>query len=423
MKENPLFYYKKILSYYPNSYLAEDDAQIIIGVDCEYFYGDDWAKFDEFYNKSSQNTISDFAGIFGVAGYEIVHKFEQIGDKKPQRYDFPLLAYANAKSYIHYNKYSKNYTFYGQNLEYFENLSRLKADENEPKKEHKFKILSDLDKEKAHFFEIIKKAKKYIAQGDIFQVVLGEILELATTLDALEFYEILRQNNPSPYMFHFPSDYGVVVGSSPELILEMRNSQIYVAPIAGTRKRTQDENENLRLKNELLNDEKELAEHRMLIDLARNDIGKFAKAGSVSVKNPMSVVMYESVMHIKSEVYGQKRNDASINDVISVVFPAGTLSGSPKIRAMQIINELESSARGIYGGGIGFFHFNGDMQMAILIRSAIFVDDKNLAKNHVFIGAGAGIVMDSIEENEYKEICNKRKSLLKVFLECAKEEK
>ncbi len=213
-----------------------------------------------------------------------------------------------------------------------------------------------------------------IKSGDVFQVVLGEILEVGTNLGSLDFYERLKKNNPSPYMFHFPTPYGCVAGSSPELIMEIKKDEIFVAPIAGTRSRGANAEADAALERELLNDEKELAEHRMLIDLARNDIGKFAAPASVRVQNAMRIVRYESVMHIVSEVYGSKPRGVSAFEVLGTIFPAGTLSGSPKIRAMQIINELERYERGIYGGGIGFWRFNGDVMQAILIRSAIFVN-------------------------------------------------
>lgn len=453
MNEKPLFYYKQIIHKLPNSYFAEDETQVIIGIDCDYFEGENLDRLGEFYERSkgakNWGEICDFAGIFGVMAWDIVYKFEKIGAKKRNLYDFPTLLYANAKSYLRYDKIAQNYTFYGKNLEFFEWLKTCKNSENlDENMKFSYEICIDLNSEKENFFTMVETAKEFIAKGDVFQVVLGEILELSTTLDAIKFYEILSTKNPSPYMFCFPSKFGVVVGSSPELILEMRNSSIFVAPIAGTRPRTGNLREDKRRKNELLCDEKELAEHRMLVDLARNDISKFATPNSVSVKNLMRVVFYESVIHIKSEVYGAKRADAGIFDVLSVVFPAGTLSGSPKISAMQIISKLEHSGRGIYGGGIGFFHFNGDMQMAILIRSAIFIKRKfldkfrkNLVENsgnlgvlnpardenlfslsqkngeiyHVFIGAGAGIVWDSKAQNEYAEICAKRESLVKIF--------
>ena len=221
---------------------------------------------------------------------------------------------------------------------------------------------------------MVEVAKEKIKSGDVFQVVLGEILEVGTNLGSLEFYERLKKNNPSPYMFHFPTPYGCVAGSSPELIMEIKKDEIFVAPIAGTRSRGANAEADAALERELLSDEKELAEHRMLIDLARNDIGKFAAPASVRVQNAMRVVRYESVMHIVSEVYGSKPRGVSAFEVLGTIFPAGTLSGSPKIRAMQIINELERYERGIYGGGIGFWRFSGDVMQAILIRSAIFVN-------------------------------------------------
>ncbi|ANE35400.1 anthranilate synthase component I [Campylobacter iguaniorum] len=415
--QEPVAYLKKILQDYPNSYMAEDTTQTIIGIDCSYIEGDDFVKLKFAYENG--NRICEFAGLFGVLSYNAVHKFENIGEQKPGLYDFPTYFYADAKAYLHYDKQSKIYSFYGNN-DYFSNLEAVEA--KQPQKDKYYKIITNLDNEQNHYNNAIKKAKEYIKNGDVFQVVLGEILELETNLEALEFYEVLKVQNPSPYMFYFPTPYGVVAGSSPELIMQIKKDEIFVAPIAGTRGRGSDANEDEKLKNDLLNDQKELSEHKMLIDLARNDIGKFAKRGSVKLKNPMHVEYFESVMHIVSEVYGQKDESRSNFDVLSVVFPAGTLSGSPKIRAMQIINELESFSRGIYGGGLGFWHFNGDVQMAILIRSAIFVPCDE-GKSRVFIGAGAGIVWDSVAANEYAEICKKRESCLNVFEKICKNAK
>lgn len=441
--EKPLFYYKNILKTYPNSYLAEDNTQIIIGIDCEYFQSDEISNLKDFFEKCKNNTYKDapnFAGIFGVTAYESVYTFESLGEPKKSLYKFPNFYYANAKNYLHYDKFSKIYSFCGENLKIYENLKTLndekQNDEKAKKSELFYEISTNLDNEKSHFYKMIEKAKNYLKNGDIFQVVLGEILQITSNLDPLDFYEKLKLNNPSPYMFHFPTKYGTIVGSSPELVMSIKNSEIFIAPIAGTRKRGIDANADAKLKNELLSDEKELAEHKMLIDLARNDIAKFSHAASVRVAKPLEVVFYESVIHIISEVYGKKKESVNAFDTVKTIFPAGT----PKIRAMQIINELESSARGIYGGGLGFWHFNNDAQMAILIRSAIFVP-KNLSEiSHenlseilaenlkqiydIFIGAGAGIVYDSKKENEYLEIQNKRNSCFKVIKElCQKTEK
>ena len=246
---------------------------------------------------------------------------------------------------------------------------------------------------------------------------------MESNLDSLDFYRYLSQANPSPYMFHFPTPYGEVVGSSPEILVDITGSQIHIAPIAGSRPRGKDANEDLRLEQELLADPKECAEHRMLVDLARNDIGKFAQKGSVVVKDMMHILRYEHIMHIESHVYGDKRTEVSPFEVISIVFPAGTLSGAPKIRAMEIINELESFRRNVYGGGIGFLHFNGNVQLAIVIRSAFFekANAENEQVSKVFIQAGAGIVYDSVSEKEYDEICHKRASVLNVFTKNCKE--
>lgn len=410
----PLIYYEEILKIYKNSFLAEDNLQVIIGVNCSYVSGENVDELRDIFNSCKSNKIAPFAGLFGVMSYDIVKTIESIGDKKDSYYEFPNFYYANANSYIHYDKMSKIYTFYGDlNLE---NLL-LNVEEKIAKNKYKFKILTDYDSEKKHFFDMVKKAKTYIENGDVFQVVLGEILKVKTDLSSLEFYKKLKANNKSPYMFHFPTIYGDVVGSSPELVFEIKDDNIFVAPIAGTRKRGENYEKDMVLKSDLLCDEKELAEHKMLIDLARNDVGKHSKPASVRVAKPMEVVFYESVMHIISEVWGKKDKNSDNFDIFKSIFPAGTLSGSPKIRAMQIIDELELKQRKIYGGGIGFWHFNENVQMAILIRSAIFVD------GIAYIGAGAGIVYDSIEENEYAEICNKRNSCLKAIKELCKEVK
>ena len=450
--EEPLFYYREILKTHPQSYLAEDDAQVIIGIDCDYFDGFKMSfealklKFDEVKSAkagASEFKNASFAGLFGVLGYDIVRAFENIGSPKQVLYDFPPFFYADAANYLHYDKISKIYDFYGKDAQIYESLrglspqasqqsaeaagtpqSAAKADaaiksgsksqgasEPEPKKkELKFKILTDLGAEESHFSAMVEAAKEKIKSGDVFQVVLGEILEVGTNLGSLEFYERLKKNNPSPYMFHFPTPYGCVAGSSPELIMEIKKDEIFVAPIAGTRSRGANAEADAALERELLSDEKELAEHRMLIDLARNDIGKFAAPASVRVQNAMRIVRYESVMHIVSEVYGSKPRGVSAFEVLSTIFPAGTLSGSPKIRAMQIINELERYERGIYGGGIGFWRFSGDVMQAILIRSAIFVnrDAQDSCSDEDF-KRNSNLNLDSVcgeEKSEATEICD-----------------
>lgn len=434
LTKEAVHYYSIIRDKFKNSYLAEDANQIIIGIDCDYIdsYEYSYKTLELFY--SNQKSIAPFAGLFGIFSYETIHFFEKIEKKEKSQFEFPQFVFANAKAYLHYSKISKMYTFYGDEEKYYNFLETESFTEKPAENEIFYKIETDLDKEKEHFYDIVEKAKEYIKMGDIFQVVLSEQLCLESNIDSLEFYKKLAKANPSPYMFHFPTKYGDVVGSSPEILAEILFNNIYIAPIAGTRPRGKDANEDAFIAQDLLNDPKECAEHRMLVDLARNDIGKFARQGSVIVKNMMHVKHYQHVMHIVSEVFGQKRNDVSLFDIVSSVFPAGTLSGAPKIRAMEIIGELEEYKRNIYGGGIGFLHFNGNMQLAIVIRSAFFANRNNAADNisgkdasegnnvsKVFIQAGAGIVYDSVKEKEYEEITHKRASVLNIFKNNCKE--
>lgn len=422
--KEPLFYYQVICENFKNSYFCEDKEQVIIGIDCEYFDANE-CDFNElrvhFANSSANNCIdAPFVGFFGVFAHNGISYFEDIEIKKDRQYEFPKFFYANAKAYLHYDKLSKIYTFYGDKTKYYEILKSAKY-EKFKQNSGEFKIITNLDDEKKHFESMVNKAKEYILKGDIFQVVLSQQLKIHTNIDSIEFYQKLTSLNPSPYMFHFPTPYGDVVGSSPELVFQIKNTEIFVAPIAGTRPRGVDVQSDINLENELLSDEKELAEHKMLIDLARNDISKVAKPRSVIVKNAMHVQRFESVMHIVSEVYGQKDDMFDVFDVMASIFPAGTLSGTPKIRAMQIISELEEFNRGSYGGGIGFLNFNQNALIAILIRSAIFV--KNGDKSDVYIQSGAGVVFDSVPKNEYDEICNKRASVVSVFKSNYKEVK
>lgn len=441
LTKNAIHYYSVIREKFKKSYLAEDANQIIIGIDCDYVdsYEYNYKTLELFYN--NQKSIAPFAGLFGVFSYETIHFFEKIEKKEKSQFEFPQFIFANAKAYLHYSKISKMYTFYGDEEKYYNFLENESFTEKPAKNEIFYKIKTDLNKEKEHFYDMVEKAREYIKDGDIFQVVLSEQLCLESNMNSFEFYRKLAEANPSPYMYHFPTKYGDVVGSSPEILAEILSNNIYIAPIAGTRPRGKDANEDSLLAQDLLNDPKECAEHRMLVDLARNDIGKFAEKGSVIVKNMMHVKHYQHVMHIVSEVFGQKRNDVSLFNIVSSVFPAGTLSGAPKIRAMEIIGELEEYKRNIYGGGIGFLHFNGNMQLAIVIRSAFFTNrnysPENFSKvelpeenlnffkksdvSDVFIQAGAGIVYDSIKEKEYEEITHKRASVLNIFKNNCKE--
>ena len=263
--------------------------------------------------------------------------------------------------------------------------------------------------DKTEFCEMVKKAKRYITEGDIFQVVLSNRLEADFEGSLLDVYRVLRTLNPSPYMFYFTSDDIEIAGASPETLVRLQDGTLHTFPLAGTRKRGETEEEYKRLEKELLADEKERAEHNMLVDLGRNDLGKISRFGTVEVEKYMSVERYSHVMHIGSTVKGEIREDKSAVHAIDAVLPAGTLSGAPKIRACEIINELENNKRGIYGGAIGYLDFTGNLDVCIAIRIAF---KKN---GRVFVRSGAGIVADSVPENEFEECINKAKAVMKAI--------
>lgn len=261
--------------------------------------------------------------------------------------------------------------------------------------------------DKEEYCRMVEKAKNYIYEGDIFQVVLSNRLEADFEGSLFNTYRALRTTNPSPYMFYFSSDDIEVAGASPETLVKLEDGVLHTFPLAGTRPRGKDQAEDEALEKELLSDEKERAEHNMLVDLGRNDLGKISQFGSVEVEKYMSIERYSHVMHIGSTVRGQIREDKDALDAVDAILPAGTLSGAPKIRAMEIINELENNKRGIYGGAIGYIDLTGNLDTCIAIRIAFKKNGK------VFVRSGAGIVADSIPENEYQECINKAKAVMK----------
>jgi len=258
------------------------------------------------------------------------------------------------------------------------------------------------------FKSAVDKARQYIIDGDIMQVVLSQRLTIPYRARPVELYRALRSLNPSPYMYYLDLGDHHVVGSSPEILVHLEDDQITVRPIAGTRPRGEDEASDKLLEQDLLADPKELAEHLMLIDLGRNDAGRVSKTGSVELTENMIVERYSHVMHIVSNVIGQLQDGMSAMDVLRATFPAGTVSGAPKIRAMEIINELEPVKRGIYSGAVGYLSWNGNMDTAIAIRTAVIKD------NQLSIQAGAGIVYDSVPENEWAETMNKARAIFRA---------
>ena len=269
---------------------------------------------------------------------------------------------------------------------------------------------------KEEYCAMVEKGKHYIKEGDIFQIVLSNRLSAPFEGSLFETYRRLRTINPSPYMFYFSGTDVEVAGASPETLVKLEDGVLHTFPLAGTRPRGRSKEEDEALERELLKDEKELAEHNMLVDLGRNDLGRISKFGTVSVEKLRSVERYSHVMHIGSTVRGEIRDDKDALDAISAVLPAGTLSGAPKIRACQLIGELENNKRGIYGGAIGYIDFSGNMDTCIAIRIAY---KKN---GRVFIRSGAGIVADSVPETEYQECLNKARAVLNALQAAGEEE-
>ena len=352
-------------------------------------------------------TYRYLGGAVGNIDYDAIRLFENIPGKR--NLDKPIMEFGIYNDGILYDNKKKQFFYFY----YDENRS-----ENILKTEVEFgtfeisDIIPNLNKEK--FEKIVNKAKEYVHSGDVFQVVLSRKFSFEGKGDYLKVYEKLRKLNPSPYMFHLKMNNNTIIGSSPEMLLRVTGKDIETFPIAGTRKITEDEEKNEKLKDELQNDEKELAEHTMLVDLGRNDIGRVCDYGTVKVKELMEIKRFSHVQHIVTHVVGKLNEKHDMYDAFEAVFPAGTVSGAPKVRAMEVIQELEPTQRGTYAGAVGYFSFNGCCDFAIAIRS-IFAE-----KNNGFVQAGAGIVFDSIAENELKETEHKANAMITALKEAAK---
>ena len=289
-------------------------------------------------------------------------------------------------------------------------IARLKRPVRQPRQRRRRKpITFTSNMNKADFEKMVTRTKEYIRSGDIVQAVLSQRWETQIHTTPFQLYRALRVINPSPYMYYLRVAGVELVGSSPETLVRCEDGQISLRPIAGTRRRGQTPEEDQDLARQLLADEKERAEHVMLVDLGRNDVGRVAARGSVKVESLMQVERYSHVMHIVSQVTGQLEKGKSVYDVMRACFPAGTVSGAPKIRAMEIIEELEPTRRGPYAGAVGYFGFSGNMDMCINIRTVV------IKGRQAYIQAGAGIVADSIPEHEYEETCNKARAMMKAI--------
>ncbi len=356
---------------------------------------------------TSDQSYRYLGGAVGVINYDAVTLWEKVPQSHPV--DAPLMEFGIYEDGILYDtKQKKSFYFY-----YDENrIDHIKLSENKFENFHVSEISVDMNEVK--FTKIVNDAKKYILAGDIFQVVLSRRFNFDASGDYLKVYKILRSMNPSPYLYHMKMGEKTIIGASPEMLIRVTGNIVETFPIAGTRKITNDETKNNELKNEMLNDEKELAEHTMLVDLGRNDIGKVCKYGSVHVVDLMQVKQFSHVQHMVTHVVGTLDEKYNMYDAFKAVFPAGTVSGAPKVRAMEIIDEKELHSRGPYAGAVGYFSFNGCCDFAIAIRSIFFDGKKG------FVQAGAGIVSDSIPKNELKETEHKAGAMLLALKEASK---
>lgn len=361
-------------------------------------------------------------GAVGYIGYDVIRQYEKLPDNNPDIIKIPetyLMFYKKIICYDHfkhslsviYNVFPEDTISYAEVAYELKSISEkihsgdAKHSLPEALKDKTFK--SNFSEEE--FCSIVEKAKEYIRNGDIFQVVLSQRLTINTESHSFDVYRRLRSKNPSPYLFYIDYEDFQIVGSSPESLVSVFGSKVTTNPIAGTRKRGKDEKEDEELKQELLQDEKEIAEHMMLVDLGRNDIGKVSEFGTVKLEKFKEVDLYSHVMHIVSEVSGTLKKEYDCFEALKSCLPAGTVSGAPKIRAMEIIDELENLRRGLYAGAVGYFSYDGNMDMCIAIRTIIFKD------NNAYLQAGAGIVYDSVPKMEYQETLNKAMALKEVI--------
>ena len=366
-------------------------------------------------------------GAVGFVSYDMVRFFEDLPEQTVDDLDVPdsqfiitdtMLVFDNVSQTI---KIVSNAFVEGDDLDavYENTIQKISALEEKlktplargsaPEEEVESPLSFESNIEEGNFKQAVKRIKEYILEGDAIQVVLSQRLKFAINCNPFDIYRALRTVNPSPYMYYLEFDELQVVGSSPEVLVRLEDDKVEVRPIAGTRKRGQNEEEDRELEKDLLQDKKELAEHIMLVDLGRNDLGRVSEISSVVVDEQFTIERYSHVMHIVSNVKGILKKGLDCFDVLAAAFPAGTLSGAPKIRAMEIIDELEPTRRGLYGGAVGYISFSGNMDTAIAIRT-LLIKDKT-----AYLGVGAGIVADSVPQSEFEETMNKGRALLKAI--------
>jgi anthranilate synthase component 1 len=368
-----------------------------------------------------------FGGFVGYLSYEIVRFIENLPTFKPDDVGMPDAAFMMPEQVIVYDnlsqtikvvanvyvpEYANHSLAYDQAVDRIdETLRTLK--EPVPSAKPASKAPSDLvlraNMERSRFETMVQKAKQYIRDGEAIQVVLSQRFDTDLAAEPLDIYRALRRINPSPYMYYLDFDGDIVIGASPEVLVRLENNRVALRPIAGTRRRGKDAEEDRRLEEELRTDPKERAEHVMLVDLGRNDVGRVAEVGTVKVTDLMVVEYYSHVMHLVSHVEGDLAPGLDMFDVLRASFPAGTVSGAPKVRAMEIIDELEPTRRGLYAGAVGYFSFSGNMDFCITIRTML------VRNGRVYLQVGAGIVADSIPQSEYEETVAKGKALVRAL--------
>lgn len=363
--------------------------------------------------------FSFFGGAIGYFGYETAFYHEKIGELLPDELEMPDLHLMFYDTFIIFDHLKQTVTIAAIDLfqngrtqqEMTDAIETIYTDllqNTKLQEDTETKLAFQSMIEESAFIEMVEKAKEHIVKGDIFQVVLSQRFTSPFAGNPFSLYRQLRTANPSPYMFYMDFGSYTILGTSPESLVKVNNGIVTTNPIAGTKPRGKTVEEDMQIAKDLLNDEKEIAEHRMLVDLGRNDMGRISQIGSVQIEKYMTIEYYKYVMHIVSEVTGRLKEDLHILDVLTACLPAGTVSGAPKIRAMQIINGLETTKRGVYAGAVGYISVTGNMDLALAIRTMVVKDNK------AYVQAGAGIVHDSVPTSEFEETLNKAKALLEV---------
>ncbi|UTY62322.1 MAG: anthranilate synthase component I family protein [Marine Group I thaumarchaeote] len=367
---------------------------------------DPFVELKKLLGQSDDQKYRYLGGAVGVVNYDSIRLVEDISEEN--NLSQPIMEFGIYDDGLLYDNVEKKLFYFYHDVNRFDQL--IVSDDSFDEF-NSSEVTPNMNKEK--FSSIVNKAKQYIHDGDIFQVVLSRKFAFDTSGDNLTLYKTLRKLNPSPYMYHLKQDSKTIIGASPEMLVRITDDKVETFPIAGTRKITDNEEKNKALSEELIHDEKELAEHTMLVDLGRNDIGRVCKFGTVHPESLMQIKRFSHVQHIVSHVVGNLDSKNDMFDAFQAVFPAGTVSGAPKVRAMQIIDELEGEERGPYAGAVGYFSYNGCCDFAIAIRS-IFIDG-----NKGFVQSGAGIVSDSVAENEFKETEHKAGAMLQALKEAS----